>query len=149
MNQLKLTKEYSLTEEEIKKLTAEFVAGYCDENECLETIADFFDETGYVFDTHTSVAGFVASGYIEDYNSNVPMVILSTASPYKFPQNVLLSLTNKNVKDAFIASEKLRDLTAYPIPNQILELKEKEVRFSKCVDKNGTKDAVIEFISKI
>lgn len=149
MNQLKLTKEYSLTEEEIKKLTAEFVAGYCDEDECLETIADFFDETGYVFDTHTSVAGFVASGYIEDYNSNLPMVILSTASPYKFPQNVLLSLTNKSVKDAFVASEKLRDLTAYPIPNQILELKEKEVRFSKCVDKNGTKDAVIEFISKI
>lgn len=147
MNELKLTKKYTLNKDEIKKLNEEFIAGYCDEDECLETIADFFEETGYVFDTHTSVASFVASGYINDYKSDLPIVVLSTASPYKFPQNVLLALSGKNTKDAFNASEKLRDLTAYPIPNQISELKVKAVRFNESVDKTGTKDAVIKFIS--
>ena len=147
MNQLKLTKEYSLTKEEIDKLNAEFIAGYCDEDECLETIADFFEETGYVFDTHTSVASFVASGYLEDYKSKLPIVVLSTASPYKFPQNVLLALSGKTCKDAFMASNKLRDLTAYPIPEQISLLKTKEIRFSESVSKDATKDAVIKFIT--
>ncbi len=148
MNELKLTKRYSLTKEEIDKLNEEFVAGYCDENECLETIADFFEETGYVFDTHTSVASFVASGYLEDYKSKLPIIVLSTASPYKFAQNVLLALTGKTLKDAFKASDKIMELTAYPIPDQIAELKTKTIRFSESTTKDATKSAVINFVTK-
>ena len=74
------------------------------------------------------------------------MVILSTASPYKFPQNVLLAISNKTVKDAFLASAKLEELSACPIPEQITELKAKKVRFNASVNKNDTKLAVEEFI---
>lgn len=148
MNELKLMSRYSLTKQELNAINEEFIGGFCDEDECLETIADFFDETGYVLDTHTGVAAFVASGFIEDFNSKTPMVILSTASPYKFPQNVLKAITGKMVADAFTASAKLEAETAYPIPEQITGLKTKEVRFSKVVDKNGTMQAVEDFIKE-
>ena len=148
MNELKITNRYTLTKEELKKINEEFIGGYCDENECLETIADFFDETGYVLDTHTGVAAFVASGFIEDYNSKTPMIILSTASPYKFPQNVLKAITGKMVGDAFVASSKLETETACPIPEQITGLKAKKIRFSKVVDKTETLLAVEDFIKE-
>ncbi len=147
MNQLKNLGTYSVTEDEKKRLLTEFVAGYCDQQDCEETILDVFDEYGYVSDTHTAVALNVAFGYgVGNGGFKNPMVVLSTASPYKFPQSVYKSLTGKYVSDAFKSAEKLYQLTAEEIPEQILKLKEKPVRFEKVVDKNGILDSVKEFL---
>ena len=75
-------------------------------------------------------------------------VVLSTASPYKFAHDVLEAVDGKAPKDAFKSADKLFELSATPIPNQIIELKTKEKRFNSVIDKTQTFDAVMEFIAK-
>ena len=78
----------------------------------------------------------------------LPTVVLSTASPYKFPQSVLKSINGKKIVDAFTASYTLEDLTAMPIPEQIKGLSTKVKRFTKVIEKEQAFDAVMEFIKK-
>ena len=148
MEQLKKQGTYSLSKTEQDKMLEEFSAGYCDEQDCEETILDVFDEYGYVSDTHTAVALNVAFGYsVANNGFNRPMVVLSTASPYKFPQSVYKAITGKKITDAFTSAYKLNELTAEEIPEQILNLKDKELRFTKVVDKKDIFDSVKEFLN--
>ncbi len=146
MNELKKDGKYSITDGEKNQLSKEFFAGYTDEEECKQMISDFFEEYGYVLDTHTAVAVDVASEYLDYSEDDKATVVLSTASPYKFAQDVLCAITGEKCVDAFKASRKLLEETATPIPNQILELENKQKRFSKVIDRTQTVDAVMEFI---
>ena len=146
MNDLSKSKEYTVSDIERVKISKQFLAGYCDEKNCVSTIKNFFDEYGYTLDPHTSVAVTVADRFMDELNN--PMVILSTASPYKFPESVYKALTGKVDTDAFNASKKLEYTTAEPVPEQISELKEKTVKFTKVVEKEDICDTVFEFIQK-
>ena len=146
MAELKSQGKYSLTAQEKSKLDSEFFADYADEEECLQTIGEVFDEYGYVLDTHTAVAYDTAMKFIDYTNNDNTVVILSTASPYKFAHDVLRAINGKAPEDAFKCANMLYEQTATPIPNQILELKAKERRFTKVINKNDTVNAVMEFV---
>ena len=51
-----------------------------------------FKEHGYVCDPHTASGWAAAEDYISETGDLRPMVVLSTASPYKFPAAVLEAL---------------------------------------------------------
>ena len=148
MKELKECGKYSIEQEELLKLNQTFYADYCEEQECLETIYNVFEDYDYVSDTHTAVALACANNYWQKTNDKTLTVILSTASPYKFSQSVLLGLKDKAVADAFKASEMLYEYTALEIPEQIKQLKDKPIRFNKVIDKNSTENAVLEFIDE-
>ncbi len=148
MNELKVNGRYSISADELKALSNEFYANYCDEQDCLETISDVFEEYGYVADPHTAVALEVTFGYKEFSGSQTANVVLSTASPYKFSQNVLKAITGKNQSEPFKCAQMLLEETACPIPEQITALKAKQKRFSKVIAKDQTEQAVLEFVSK-
>lgn len=146
MEELKETGKYIISKDEKKKLDSEFYADFTDEEECKETIFDVFDEYGYVCDPHTAVAVNVYNKFVNYTDSQDKTVILSTASPYKFPQVVLQAITGKNEKDAFKASDKLSNETAMPIAEQILALKTKEKRFFNQVEKQEVLSEILDFI---
>lgn len=148
MAQLKKDGKYSISNEEKKVLDDEFFANYCDEQECGETIKDFFEEYGYVLDTHTAVAINVSQSYKDFSKKDAPTIVLSTASPYKFAHDVLKSISGKAPEEAFKCANLLYEQTATPIPEQILQLKDKEKRFSLVIDRDCTLEAVTEFIKK-
>ncbi len=109
----------------MEKLRESFAAGCCTEAETRETIARLWRERGYLCDTHTAVAFRVA----EDFRREAPMVVLSTASPYKFPAAVLEALGEAVPEDAFRQMERLEELSGVPAPKGLRELRGKEVRF--------------------
>ena len=146
MEELKNSGKYKISDKEFKTLEKEFYANFTDELDCKETIKDVFEEYGYVLDTHTSVAYSVAQDFIIQTNNSNATVILSTASPYKFSHDVLSAITGKAPADAFKCADKLFELSASPIPNQILQLKQKEKRFTKVVEKTQTVEEVLDFI---
>ncbi len=146
MESLKKEGKYAVKEEELNLLEEEFYADFTDEEECFDTITEFFDEYGYVLDPHTAVAINVCEKFKRYTDDQVKTVVLSTASPYKFPQSVLKSIIGKNVADAFTASAKLEAETGMPIPEEIKVLKSKEKRFSKIIERDETLKAVDEFI---
>ena len=144
MQELIADKKYSVSDIERVKVNKEFLAGYCDEKNCVSTISNFFEEYGYPLDPHTAVAINVTNKFIDKTNN--PVVVLSTASPYKFPSVVYQAITSKNEEDSFKASQKLEFTTAAPIPEQISSLKTKEVRFTEVIDRDNIENAVLDFV---
>ena len=54
------------------------------------------------------------------------MVVLSTASPYKFPAAVLGSLENSDLTDEFSQMERLHQLTGVEIPRNLVGLQQRK-----------------------
>ena len=143
MQALAEKKEYSITTEEKAKLDKEFFAGFAREDDVIEAMYEIFDEFGYAMDTHTGVALAV---YMEYYDwrekqaqkDETPIVVLATANPYKFPQDVLYALSGNDVKDSFKGIKRLHLLTAMKPPKSLLDLRYRTPRFKTKV-KNDLK----------
>ena len=79
-----------------------FYAYSTDEKKTLEVIKETYLEYNYLVDPHTAVAYNAYKEYKNETNDNNVTVIVSTASPYKFPQ-VVLEAFGINEEDAFNA----------------------------------------------
>ena len=145
MKSLSETGKYDVGQARAAQLKETFYANFCGEESCAETIGNFFEEYEYVLDPHTAVAMSVYDGYVCENGSERPAVILSTASPYKFPSDVYEAITGKYESDPFVAADKLEKESAVPVPEQISALKSKAVRFDKKAKKEDLKDIVRGF----
>ena len=149
MNDLKTSGKYSVTDEEREKIALTFDGGYANEEDCVEAMYDVFIDTGYTMDTHTGCAMKVAVDWFEkNKKDETKMVIVSTANPYKFPQDVLYAVTGNDVKDSFKGIKRLHAATAMAVPKSLKELRDKPVRFTKTADRKKLFDEVLEFIKK-
>ncbi len=134
MKDLAEKREYSITEAEKKILDEQFFGGFASEDDTVEAMYEVFDEYGYAMDTHTGVALAVKEQYRyavekEDEKDDTSIVVLSTANPYKFPQDVLYALSGNDVKDSFKGVKRLHLLTAMKPPKSLTELRYKTPRF--------------------
>ena len=74
-----------------------------------------------------------------------PAVIASTASPYKFSKTVLAAVApDVQAKDEFAMVDALHEKTGFPCPQQLLELKNKTVRFTDICTCDTMEDAVLK-----
>lgn len=146
MNSLKEKGYYEISKKEVLELSQTFYANFCDERETLDVINNFNDEYDYPLDPHTAVAVAVHNGYICEKHDDLPTVIVSTASPFKFPTAVYEALSGSVVEDAFKAAKKLSFDTGLEIPENIAGLKEKEIRFTQVKEPQELFDAILEFI---
>lgn len=148
MSALKETGKYRVDPLLIKRKLGVFVAGYADENETMETMYNTFDEYGYVVDPHTSVALAVYNDYYLASGDAAPTVVLSTASPYKFAQDVYEAVGESRVDDPFKAVKKLHFLTGMEVPDGIANLESMEVRFTDVLSGDQIKQKVLEKVKK-
>lgn len=146
MAELKENKAYSVDKKTVD--ACGFAAGFADEEETRETTFNFFELNDYALDPHTAVAAAVYSDYLAGTGDAAPCVIVSTASPYKFPQDVYFALTDSYEEDPFKAAEKLYEYTALELPESIGNLKNSPVLHPDVVDKEDIFGTVIKFISK-
>ncbi|MCQ2414362.1 MAG: threonine synthase [Clostridia bacterium] len=129
MNQLKETGVYTLEDKALKQLKQEFSAGYADDKETRKTIRETFEKFGYLMDPHTAVAHAVYNKWKKSAEGNdLPTVILSTASPYKFTKAVLEALGQVPTADEYENLVKLSDLTKTAIPAALSRLADAEVK---------------------
>ena len=138
MEKLAKDKEYTITTAEKTILDKEFFASFASEDDTVEAMYEVFDEYGYAMDTHTGVALAVHMKYREavekeNEKDKVPSVVLSTANPYKFPQDVLYALSGNDVKDSFKGIKRLNLLTAMKPPKSLLNLRYRPLRFKGVV----------------
>ena len=152
MQQLSTDKEYTITMKEKAILDEEFFGGFASEDDTVEAMYEVFDEYGYAMDTHTGVALAVHMKYREavekeNEKDDVPSVVLSTANPYKFPQDVLYALSGNDVKDSFKGIKRLNLLTAMKPPKSLLSLRYRPLRFKTVVanDLKKMSDLILRF----
>ncbi|MBO5411458.1 MAG: threonine synthase [Clostridia bacterium] len=159
MQALAERKEYSITEKEKAILDEEFFAGFAGEDDTVEAMYEVFDEYGYAMDTHTGVALAVYDKIYnpdkyKDEDERQPkteqnhVVVLATANPYKFPQDVLYALSGNDVKDSFKGIKRLNLLTAMKPPKCLLDLRYRPLRFKKVVENDLTamSELVLRFV---
>ncbi len=125
---------YSLGKAEMDAIRKDFAGYSCTEEETKQTISETFAEYGYLCDTHTAVAAGCAKKYIEESGSKRKMLVVSTASPYKFAPAVLSALGEEVPTDDFDALDKLFAVTKCAIPTNLANLRDAEVRFTKTID---------------
>ena len=142
--------EYSITQEEKQKIKADFFGGFASEDDTVDAMYEVFEEYGYAMDTHTGVALSVMFDYWDkkDRKDVTQTVVLSTANPYKFPQDVLYALSGNDVKDSFKGIKRLNLLTAMKPPKSLLDLRYRPLRFKKTYPNDLKKmaAAVLDFV---
>ena len=92
-----------------------FYAYSCDEENTLKVIKEVYDKYNYLIDPHTAVAYNAYKEYAKKTNDDRITVVVSTASPYKFPQAVLEAFDIKE-DDALKAIDVLSKTFNIEIP---------------------------------
>ena len=137
---------YRVSPDMLSALQADFPAGFADDAAAFSSIARVFAEHHYLMDPHTAVAWTVADRYGKETADSVPNIVLSTASPYKFPQAVLTALGAELPADPFDMMDALQALSGVPVPQNLAGLKDKRIRFTDVVEKEDMYDYVLAAI---
>ena len=145
MKQLRETGRYAVDPEVLSAIQADFVGYYADETATAETIRSTWEEDKYLADTHTAVALCAAEQYLKNTGDRIPLVVDSTASPYKFANNVYRAITGKNPSGDLEALEELSALTNTKIPYPLAGLASRTVRFRDVCDREEMAQEVLDF----
>lgn len=94
---LKESGVYTVPKEVKAEWDAVMSGGYAEEEDVKATIGRVFRENGYTLDPHTAVAVKVYEDYAAQNNDEHPVVVVSTASPFKFGRAVLEAITGEAV----------------------------------------------------
>lgn len=148
MSKLSTNGVYTVENDVLDALQAEFAAGCADDDQTSQTIGQVFDKTNYLCDTHTAVAVKVYEDYAKKTGDQTPTVIVSTASPFKFAGSVLPAIGRQPQGDDFALLEELSDACGLTAPDALAQLKNKQERFSDVVEPMDMKKAVGEWLSK-
>ena len=146
MQQLKTDGFYTVPAELLEKIQSRFWAGCCGDEATEETIREVWERNSYLCDTHTAVAWNVAQQYEKAAESPDPMVVLSTASPYKFPAAVLSAIGAKCDVDEFDMMSALEKVTGVPMPANLRSLRERPVLHTGCVKPGKMRGYVLDLL---
>ena len=130
MQQLAETGVYTVDADTLAKIQESFAAGCADDAASFTEIKARFAEDNYLCDTHTAVAFRVA----KDLGTETPLAVLSTASPFKFPRDVLTALGETAPESDFAAMAALTAATDVPAPESLRVLDTLPVRFTAAID---------------
>ena len=139
---------YEVSADVKAKISENFKGYFADEGETSATINKYYNEYGYLSDTHTAVALCSADKYIAETGDNTPMVVASTASPYKFAADVCKSLGMERPEDDMDALDMLSAFSKTEISYPLRGLADREVRFTRVIDANEMLDVVKEYVNK-
>lgn len=148
MNKLSNDGKYTVSEELISKIQSTFDAGFTAENDVDETIKNHFEKYNYLCDTHTAVAVKVYDEYVKRTGDDIPTVIDSTASPYKFSKSVLTAVLGGKTPelDEFDMVDELNKITGTEVPTPLASLKDKQVRFNNVCNKEDMSKMVFSLL---
>lgn len=148
MSQLAEKGKYTVSDELISEIQKTFDAGFTAEDCVDETIKNHFDKYHYLCDTHTAVAVKVYDEYVKSTGDDIPTVIDSTASPYKFSASVLKAVLQGNTPnlDEFEMVDELNRVTGADVPKPLASLKDKNIRFSDVCNKEDMSQMVFKLL---
>ncbi len=149
MQELKEKGTYTVSKELLEEKIPYFFGDFASEEDTLDTIANYYEQSDYLLDPHTAVAAFVANEYYLNEEDETATVILSTANPYKFACDVYRALNDgKREPDPFKAAKRIALLSAEPIPDGIKDLELMERRFTDVLKADELRESVLQYIDK-
>ncbi len=134
MNDLQQWGAFEIPENVLAKIRSLFGCGWANEDQIREAIYDCWNKYKYVIDPHTACGFFVMQNIPHD--ESTPRVLLSTASPYKFPRVVAEALNIEHVQDMddFKCMDALSEATGTKAPRMLRDLENQTPRFNDVID---------------
>ncbi len=130
---------YKIPDALLTAIRAEFGAGYCDDSQAGEVMGRVYKDYGYLMDPHTASGWYVA----EKNRGENKMVVLSTASPYKFSTAVLSAIGGSTEGTEYERMDRLNELTGVPIPKNLASLRGKPELHTDVIAKGKMLEYVI------
>jgi len=138
--------KYAVADAVRAEVLRDFAGGRCSEDDTLSTIKQTFDKHNYLIDTHTAVAYKVLLDYRVETGDNTPAVVVSTASPFKFCDNVLHALGQPSDLDEAGLIDLLAEVSGCAVPAPLSALRDKTPRFLDTVAVREMSASVREFL---
>ena len=149
MRQLSEDGAYQLSDALLEKLRQDFSCGCCNDKGAADVIGRLWSEQHYLCDPHTAVAWSVAEQLDDELRgTGAPTVVLSTASPYKFPAAVLSALGQPGSDNEFHMMNELARISGVPIPGNLSGLEGRPVLHKDVIDKDAMLDYVLSEVLK-
>jgi len=141
----KLNKEgaYTVPADLLEKIQSEFWAAYCDDARADEIMGRVYKDYGYLCDPHTASGWAAAEDYIAETGDSRAMVVLSTASPYKFPVAVLTAIGGDTSGTEFDQMARLSQMSGVPIPKNLAGLQGKEEKHTGVIEREKMLEYVL------
>ncbi len=146
MKQLSENGKYTVSDNAKAIIEQNFAGYFANEEETAQTLRTFYTDYNYLADTHTSVALNCAQKYVNESGDTKKMVVVSTASPYKFASDVYASISGKVAPDGTAALDALSELTDTEISYPLKGLDTRKVNFDKVIDKEDMLKEVYNFM---
>ena len=143
MGRLNREGSYTVPDSLLSAIQAEFWAGCCGDARAEEIMGRVYRDYGYLCDPHTAAGWAAAEDYVNQTGDHTPMVVLSTASPYKFPAAVLRAVGVKAQGDEYAQMRQLTGATGVPIPGNLSSLQGKPERHTGVIAKEEMLDYVL------
>lgn len=143
MNQLTQRGHYQVSGQAFEKMQEIFSAGYATEIQVKEEIKRIYSYDRYVIDPHTAVGSYVAHQYQKETGDPTKMIIVSTASPYKFPETVYEAIVGRECPQSGIAAiKKLHDELGGQLSIGVRALFDHEPQAERIVDPSDMENAI-------
>lgn len=161
MKQLSYRGFYQIKGEALKRLQSDFWGGSASVEETMASIQDTYQKTGYVMDPHTAVGKWVYDSYRRETGDTDATILVSTASPFKFPADVLKaiqpgssgSIDPSHVHTKYTEAvyeikllEQLAKVSGWNIPKPLQGLQDKEIRHRAVCSREQIREQVIAMI---
>lgn len=149
MDSLKQNGEYRVTEEVFRQIKELFWSGYADDQATTEFIADTYRRYHYLIDTHTAVGKAVLAQYTKEIDDGFPVVILSTASPYKFTGSVARAILGESYKPDLAETALMNILaseTGTRVPKNLANLEQKPVKHKQVIAPEAMRPHLLEML---
>jgi len=136
---------YELSDEDRAAVCGDFIGYFTTEEETSATVKDCFENKNCLIDTHTAVAAHAAFCYMNDYKTERKILVVSTASAYKFANDVLASLRGYKAETDLKALSELEAYTGTAAPKPLSSLLDKPVIHTEIIDKDEMRDNTLAF----
>ena len=143
MEQLGAEGRYQVSDKVAERIRKLFSAGCCDDANTQRVIGEVYKKYDYLIDPHTAVAFDVLERYRKETGDETAALVVSTASPFKFCDNVLGALGRTEIADGLAVLDQLSEATGQEAPKPLASLKDKQVRFDQSVAKENMVDMVL------
>lgn len=151
MAQLAESGRYEVSDEIKSAVNELFFADFCSDLETQRAIRGLFESFEYVCDTHTGVAYGVYNKYLAQCHDGARTVIVSTASPYKFPRGVLAAFAPERcgeLSDDYSALSLLSTLAHTSVPAPLSGLSSKPVLHESTIKPGEAKSYVASILGE-
>ena len=125
---------YKVEGDALDRIREDFRAGFLTEEEIKETIGKCYREYSYLLDTHTACGYGVLERLRREEGDSVPTVLMSTASPFKFPEAVLEAISGEKLESAGAISP-LEQVTGIKAPLPLKGLENRKVLHNRKIDR--------------